>query len=359
MQAQGTVTRTFTRTEVERIVRSATFAPSILNVQPWRFVARHDSLDLHRDETRVLPVTDPRHRALTISCGAALLNVRLAIAALGHRADVQVLPDPDRPTLLAVVRPGLAAVPSRTDLRLYDAMPRRRTSRVPYADQPIAPEVVVALEHVAATEGAALRVLTSVEAAEMTRLVHVADIMQGANADVRREIRAWTGRPPGSVDGLPEDALGPLARDPSGVVRDFGLDRPVVHRPQADFESHPTLAMLLTDDDDPVAWMRAGRALQRVWLEATAAGLAVSLLTQPLELSNLRWQSRPLLAHRPTSRAVPSTSHRGGWPQVVLRLGVAATSTPRTPRRCVDDVLTFSPTVIEDPPLRRALSPPR
>ena len=343
MQGEGTVTRTLTRAEVARAVRSATFAPSILNTQPWQFVARDSSLELYRDEARTLPVIDPRHRALTISCGAALLNLRLAIVALGHHPDVQLVPDPERHTLLATVRPSHhPTTPSRAELRLYDAMPHRRTSRVPYADQPIPPEAVVALEEMAAIEGATLRVLTSVEAAQMTTLVRQADTMQRASDDIRRELARWTSQPRGSVDGLPDDALGPLRSDPSGVVRDFGLSRPIADRARATFEPEPTLAVLLTDEDDSAAWMRAGQALQRVWLEATAAGLAVSLLTQPLELPSLRWSARPLLAHLPTSRAMPGTSHRGGWPQVVLRLGVASSRTPHTPRRPVDDVLTFA-----------------
>ena len=286
---------------------------------------------------------DPRDRSRTISCGAALFNLRIAMAALGWQPDVQVLPDPARPSLLAVARPGPARPPSRSELRLYDALPRRRSSRVPYVDQPISPEVVVALEDAAVAEGANLQVLTTDEAAEMSRLVHAADAMQRSNPDVRRELATWTARPAGAVDGLPDAALGPLPADPASVVRDFGLDRPLAHRRRAEFEPEPTLAVVLTDDDDPAAWVRAGEALERVWLEATAAGLALSLVTQPLELPNMRWRTRPLLADRPATRAAPSPDHRGGWPQAVLRLGVASTSTPPTPRRPVADVLTFLP----------------
>jgi len=337
------VSRTLIRSEVDRAVRSATFAPSILNIQPWRFVADGDAVHLHLDESRTLPVIDPLHRALTISCGAALFNLRLAIAALGHQPDVQVLPDPACPTLLATVRPGRVASPSRAELRLYDAVPRRRTSRVPYSAQPIAPETVVSLEHMAAIEGTVLQVLTASEASEMTRLAREADEMQRANTDARREIRQWTGRPPGSVDGLPDASLGPLARRRSGAVRDFGLGIPDPDRRVADFEPEPTLAVLVTDEDTSADWLRAGQALERVWLEATAAGLAVSLITQPLEVSNVRWMTRPLLADRLTARAGPSGNARGGWPQIVLRIGRASSTTPNTPRRPVDHVLTFVP----------------
>ena len=122
---------TLTHTDIETAVRAATLAPSVLNVQPWRFVAHGDVIELHRDPDRALPVTDPSNRALTISCGAALFNLRLAIAHLvGHPA-VDVLPDPARPTLLAVVRPGDGTEPSAMESRLYVAIRDRRSSRVP------------------------------------------------------------------------------------------------------------------------------------------------------------------------------------------------------------------------------------
>jgi hypothetical protein len=39
---------------------------------------------------------------LLISCGAALMNVRLALRALGYEPQMRVLPDPARPALPAV-----------------------------------------------------------------------------------------------------------------------------------------------------------------------------------------------------------------------------------------------------------------
>ena len=158
------------------------------------------------------------------------------MAALGWQPDVQVLPDPTRLSLLAVAQPGPARPPSRSELRLYDALPRRRSSRVPYVDQPISPEVVVTLEDAAVAEGANLQVLTTDEAAEMSRLIRAADAMQRSNPDVRREVAAWTARPAGAVDGLPDEALGPLPADQASVVRDFGLDRPLANRRRAKFE---------------------------------------------------------------------------------------------------------------------------
>jgi nitroreductase len=75
---------TVSPSDVETLVAAAVLAPSMHNTQPWRFRLVDDALQLHVDAARTLRVTDPDGRALAISCGAALLGVRLAASvALG------------------------------------------------------------------------------------------------------------------------------------------------------------------------------------------------------------------------------------------------------------------------------------
>jgi hypothetical protein len=323
------VPNTLTRTNIETAVRSATLAPSVLNVQPWRFVAHDDVIELHRDPNRLLPVTDPSNRALTVSCGAALFNLRLAVAHVVGVPQVELLPDPSAHSLLATVRAGASPDPTPVESRLHAVIPQRRSSRVPFVDQPLSVETVVRLEDAATEEGATLRFLNVYETADVSRLVRQADLVQRADADLRAEVGRWTGRGPGAVDGIPNASLGPAAKDPSSLVRDFALGLPVEDRDRVEFETHPTLAVLLTDHDGPADWLRAGQALERLWLEAVAAGVAVSLLTQPLELPGMRWLARPPTAGTP-------------WPQALIRLGVPTGPTPPTPRRPVADVLSFA-----------------
>ncbi len=71
-------------------------------------------------------------------------------------------------------------------------------------------------------------------------------------------------------------------------------------------------------------WLLAGQALQRVLLTATARGIAVSPLTQPLETSDA-W----LVRDPRSGREVP---------QMILRLGYGL-PVPPTPRRPVPEVL--------------------
>src|SRR3954452_2676438 len=91
--------------EVRTIVSAAAAAPSLHNSQPWHFHCTPTTIEVHADLTRALPATDPDHRELMLACGAALVNLRVAIRVLGVAADVRLLPDPSRPSLLAIVRP--------------------------------------------------------------------------------------------------------------------------------------------------------------------------------------------------------------------------------------------------------------
>lgn len=85
----------------------------------------------------------------------------------------------------------------------------------------------------------------------------------------------------------------------------------------------PLLAFVTTEDDTPAEWLRAGRALQRVLLGLTAAGVSASFLNQPVEVPELRAELR-----RQTGGRVP---------QLLLRVGYGP-EVPATPRRPAAEV---------------------
>src|SRR5438045_7481333 len=89
--------------QVDYLIATAARAPSVHNTQPWRFRVGHDAIDLYSDQRRKLRA-DPVGREMLISCGAALLGLRLAVRSLGYQPMVELLPDPARLRLLARVR---------------------------------------------------------------------------------------------------------------------------------------------------------------------------------------------------------------------------------------------------------------
>lgn len=111
---------------------AAAAAPSVHNTQPWRFVVRPEVVELHLDPLRVLPVADPDGRQARLSCGAALLNLRVALRAAGVEPVFTMVPRRSDPTLLATVRPARSRVATAADQALRRAIPLRRSHRHPF-----------------------------------------------------------------------------------------------------------------------------------------------------------------------------------------------------------------------------------
>ncbi|MEN9221910.1 MAG: hypothetical protein Q6M04_05675 [Thermostichus sp. BF3_bins_97] len=129
----------------ERLVAQAILAPSSHNTQPWWFRVAANQIDLFADRTRALPVNDPEDRELTLSCGCALMNLRIAAASQQFGTQLELLPDPADPDWLArlTLIPGGALAAS--DAGLVEFIPLRHTYRKPFADRPVEPTLLQTL----------------------------------------------------------------------------------------------------------------------------------------------------------------------------------------------------------------------
>lgn len=144
------------------LVAAAVQAPSIRGTQPWRFTARPRAqlIELHADPARMLRGADPNGRAVHISCGSALFNLRLAVSCAGAEPVTRLLPQPGDPQLLATVRLARPCRLSRRDQDLYRAIWADPASyRRPPPSRPLTAGVLAALREAAALEGSTLVVL--------------------------------------------------------------------------------------------------------------------------------------------------------------------------------------------------------
>lgn len=310
--------------DLRSAVAAATRAPSVHNTQPWRFRIFDGGVDLFADRSRQLTVSDANGRALRVSCGAALLNLRLAFADLGWVPDVLLSPDHGTPDLLArvvAVRPR-PATPDESSL--FAAIPRRHSNRYPFLDTAVPVDVRAQLIGAARAEGGWLDlILGPVALAMVTEFVRAADRILLNDPAYRAELAAWTRADDGSPDGVPRRAGGP-APEPHDLLaqRDFGGP---ARAPGRDFESDPLVGVLGGLADSPTDDLIVGQALQRVLLTATRSGLVSSLMSQPIEVPQVREEMRIGL-------------RRHGPPQMLVRFGYGVPAQP-TPRRPVEDVL--------------------
>ncbi|MBK8020876.1 MAG: hypothetical protein IPK19_05470 [Chloroflexi bacterium] len=116
---------------LRQLVRYATLAANGHNAQAWKFAIRENTIEIHPDYSRRLPVVDPEDRELWMSLGCALENLLVAARATGYDAEV-VYPDGED-----VIRVRLAENTPQSST-LFDAIPRRQSTRSDYDGQPVA-----------------------------------------------------------------------------------------------------------------------------------------------------------------------------------------------------------------------------
>lgn len=312
---------------IRAIVQRAILAPSSHNTQPWRFRATASAVELLADRTRALPVNDPFDRELVISCGAALMALRAALAAAGLGARVHLLPDGADADRLACVE--LTAEPADADLAvLSPSIEQRRTYRKAFDTREVAPEVIASVTSSVSAEGARLLTLDAEQRQAAGALVAEGDRAQWSDPRWRRELAMWM-HPRRDGDGLAVPALAaPVAQ---AVVRTFDMGNGVAAKDQQVLVASAWLTVLTTTGDDVRSWLHAGQALQRGLLTGCCHGLQASYLNQPVQLPSLRTRLQFMLA---------TADH----PQLLMRWGHPTETLPSAPRRALDAVLEVGTT---------------
>lgn len=315
---------------IRRAVAEALRAPSSHNSQPWRFRVAGPCVELLADRSRALPVVDPDDRELTMSCGAALFHLRLALRTRSLDVGVEYLPQGPEGDVIARLHVSRGRAPAPVEVALHGAIFSRHTSRAPYLSVTVPDELVERLRQDVEDEGAWFAPLVS--ESQRTRLVALimeADHLQWGNPAFRRELAGWLR----SNDHPARDGLFGYAEGEDNVeshialmatrLLDLGSRQAVRDRDLV--EASPLLAVIGTDGDGPRDWVRAGEALDRVLLRATSEDLRAAFLNQAVECSEQR-------------AMVGELTGRAGFPQVVLRLGYGIAG-PATPRRPLHEVL--------------------
>ena len=321
---------------VEWAVAHAVLAPSLMNSQPWLFRAQVDPgdctarVDVYLDRHRVLPHVDPGGREATLACGAALLNLRLALRAAGMGATLRLAPDTAAPDRVAVVVVHGSSRERPDERLLREAIPHRATNRTHFDPAELSGALLDHLVAESAFEGALVAVLDEPTSERVRSLAARARRRSCADVTYAHDLAAWTrANVEDADDGLPGwvHGLGLLAsvREPSRLLH--GRSTVAADEARAESAEPGRLVVVGASGDDTAAVLRAGAGLQRMLLAATVNGVSARFLDEPLRYAQMRSELGRLV----------DLDH----PQAVLHLGFDRPA-PSTRRRPVDEVLTIT-----------------
>ncbi len=261
--------------EFRTIVEMACLAPSVHNTQPARWKSDGQAIEIYCDTSICLAIGDPGLRDAGLSCGAAVEATVLALSEHGIGCTVVDLwhtaGDPLRP--VARLTPGGTVMPDR----LAPQVSRRFTHRGAFraAQSP--------LDGWTRTDAALVTDRPRIE--KIAALNDTISLNALRDAPFRRELVHWMRlsrrHPRHGVDGMAREAMrmsapvalgAGLALGPLWAICDrIGLTRGMVAE-AAQTVTAPVIACFHRPlDESPVT---SGRAYLRLWLEATARGMA-------------------------------------------------------------------------------------
>lgn len=313
---------------LRKLVRYATLAPSSHNTQCWKFRLAAQSIMIMPDYQRRCPIVDPDDHHLFVSLGCAAENLVQAGAALGFRGEAVFNTGDNEALEISLDRTKEIRTP------LFDAIPRRQSTRAEFDASPLSNEELRLLETAGSGNGVRVNLLTDKQAMENV----LEFVVQGNTAQMRdpafvRELKGWLrfngAQAVRTGDGLFSGSSGnPTTPSWLGnLMFDlFFTEKAENDKYARHVRSSAGIAVFVSDLEDKNHWIEVGRAFQRFALQATAMDVRTAHLNQPVEVASLR-------PHFAKSIGIAS-----GRTDLVIRFG-RGPEMPRSLRRPINAVL--------------------
>lgn len=274
-----------------RIIESATYAPSGDNSQPWSFVVHGDTIEVYMHPERDHALLNVRSGGTLIGAGAALENMTIAARVEGLDPRLAICPDASNPSLVARVKldPGVASLES--ERALAACIRTRHTNRTPYSADVLPDEfrttigaladafppcriVTIDSRDALALSGKAASAME--EVALQTKPLHALFF----NSIIWSKERNEAGEPGMYIMTMelppPVRALFRMLRHWPivSLLNRVGFAKQAAAGNATVYASSSAMIAFIVPDRAPASMLAAGRAMQRIWLEATRLGLA-------------------------------------------------------------------------------------
>lgn len=275
--------------EMQRILEAGNRAPSGENCQPWRFVVHNETIEVHLLPDRGRSVYGWGQRASFLADGAAIENMVIAASAERYGARVDYFPRPSDPEHVATITLNHDALLSPDPLA--SVIEKRGTNRKAYETKPLSDNerssMISAVEYadhvslVLVDERNAMRTLgrvgsTNEEVMLANRSLHeffFTHVNWTRREDEHKRVGFY----------IKTLELPPPAELVFKLIRHWGVmrignavffNRLIAAQNAATNASASAIGVILIPEITPIAFVQAGRTVERLWLTATALGLS-------------------------------------------------------------------------------------
>ncbi|MBI4136016.1 MAG: nitroreductase family protein [Candidatus Vogelbacteria bacterium] len=278
---------------IEKILAAASNAPSGSNSQPWRFEVSGDRIRVLAEPEKDHPILNYRYRGTWIAHGALIENIKIAAAALGWRAAIEIFPDVGQPNLTAEIKLSPVAP---VEEELFQVLPERATNRQRYDLKLLTAEQKKYLEQSVGEVGGEVRVVWVEDRNQINRLAQAAaanEIVTLENQELHRlffDEVVWTrqeeaakkqGLFVATMELKPPEKLGLKLFRRWPVMRQLaklGAARKVAASNSKNYAATPLMGLVAVKDNDS-DFITAGRVIERIWLKAARFGFGFHLIT--------------------------------------------------------------------------------
>lgn len=278
--------------DIQKILEAGCRAPSGSNSQPWRFMVKDNQISIFALPEKDHPILNFRHRGTWVAHGALLENILITSSHLGYKTDVKLFPDKDYPKFIAKIT---LEKTSPKNEPLYSAIWSRAINRKPYKNTPltikqkenllnganeIADNEIKIIEdpNYLKTLGWAVSVneIVMLENKALHKLFFD-EIVWTKEEEEKKKVGMYLKtlelKPPQKF-GLRIASSWPIMN----ILNKAGMAR-IIAKQNADIYSQCALMGVILVKDRDEDFITVGRMIERIWLNATAMGLSLHLIT--------------------------------------------------------------------------------
>jgi nitroreductase len=279
--------------DFEQILEAGNTAPSGENCQPWHFFVREGIIELHLLPERDRSAYSWGQRAAFLSCGSVVENIVIQASARGYRTDVVYFPNrADEWHIANMTLNKDGKIPTDP---LAPVIKARVTNRKPYKTNPLSDKERKALFDASAqADGNFAFVENRRDINRLSLVGSTNELVMLANQLLHKFFFShvnWTKEedekkkigfyiktlelPPPAEAMFKVFRHWPVMR----ILGAIGFNRIVAKQNGATNSAAAGIGAFMIDRTEPIDFVKVGRAIERLWLTATAHRLAFQPLT--------------------------------------------------------------------------------